>query len=152
MKDKDLLRLHQVEETLKPFRRVAQAPTPTGGWIRAIREALGMTNVQLARRLGKASQTIEDVQKSEVNGTVQLKTLREVAEALGCQVVYAVVPLKPLPQVRLARAREKALQSLSPVAHSMKLEDQGVGAKEEKRQLEVMIQRLLAGNPKRLWD
>jgi predicted DNA-binding mobile mystery protein A len=152
MKDKDLLRLHQLEETLKPFRNVARAPTPTGGWIRAIREALGMTNVQLARRLGKASQTIEDIQKSEVNGTVQLKTLREIAGALGCEVAYALVPPKPLPQIRRDRAREKALRSLRTVSHSMKLEDQGVNAKEEKRQLEIMIERLLAGNPKKLWE
>ena len=152
MKDKDLLRLHQLEETLKPFRNVARTPTPTGGWIRAIREALGMTNVQLARRLGKASQTIEDIQKSEVNGTVQLKTLREIAGALGCEVVVALVPPKLLPQIRRDRAREKALRGLRSVSHSMKLEDQGVSAKEEKRQLEIMIERLLAGNPKKLWE
>ena len=152
MKDKDLLRIHQLEETLKPFRRVAGAPGPHGGWIRAIREALGMTNVQLARRLNKASQTIEDIQKSEVNGTVQLNTLRELAEALGCQVVYAVVPTKPLSQMRRDRAREKALRSLRAISQSMKLEDQGVSAKEEKRQLEILTQRFLAGNPKQLWE
>src|SRR5260221_10541553 len=126
MKDKDLLRLHQLEETLKPYRKVAAAPIPHGGWIRAVREALGMTNVQLARRLDKAPQTIEDIQKSEVNGTVQLKTLRELAEAMGCRLVYAVVPRKPLLQVRRDRAREKALRSLRAISHSMKLEDQGV--------------------------
>ena len=111
-----------------------------------------MTNVQLARRLDKVPQTIEDIQKSEVNGTVQLKTLRELAEALGCQVVYALVPAKPLLQMRSDRAREKALRSLRAISHSMKLEDQGVSQKEEKRQLEILIQRLLAGNPKQLWE
>ena len=112
-----------------------------------------MTNVQLAHRVGKVPQTIEDIQKSEANGTIQLKTLRTLAEALGgCQVVYAVVPPKPLTEMRRDRAREIARGRLRAISHSMKLEDQGVTSKEEARQLEIFIQRLLAGNPKKLWE
>jgi predicted DNA-binding mobile mystery protein A len=152
MKDKDLLRIRQLEETLRPFRRVVKASSPHGGWIRAIREALGMTNVQLAKLTDRAPQTIEDIQKSEANGTIQLNTLREVAEALGCKVVYAVVPAKPLTEIMRERAREKARARLRAISHSMKLEDQGVGPKEEARQLEILTQRLLAGSPKKLWE
>ena len=152
MKDKDLLRLRQLEETLKPFRRLVMASPPHGGWIRAIREALGMTNVQLASRAEKEPQTIEDIQNSEANGTIKLKTLRELAEALGCQIVYAVVPLKPLTEMQRDRAREIARGRLRSISHSMKLEDQGVTPKEEARQLEMLTQRLLAGNPKKLWE
>ncbi len=152
MKDKDLLRIRQLEDTLRPFRRVARAAIPNGGWIRAIREALGMTNVQLARRTHKAPQTIEDIQKSEANGTIQLNTLRELAEALNCTVVYALVPNKPLTQMLRDRAQEKAQSRLRTISHSMRLEDQGVGPREEARQLEILAQRLLAGSPKKLWE
>lgn len=153
MKDKDLLRLQQLEETARPYRKFIDAPTPSGGWVRAIQEALGMNNVQLARRLKKkAPQTIEDMQKSEVTGTIQLQTLRKLAEALGCRVVYAIVPMEPLMEMRRDRAREVARRRLHPVAHSMKLEAQGISPKEEERQLELLTQKLLAGNPKQLWE
>src|SRR5258708_9177548 len=152
MKDKVLLRIRQLEDTLRPFRRVARAAIPNGGWIRAIREGLGMTKVQLGRRTHKAPQTIEDIQKSEANGTIQLNTLRELAEALNCTVVYALVPNKPLTQMLRDRAQEKAQSRLRTISHSMRLEDQGVGPREEARQLEILAQRLLAGSPKKLWE
>jgi predicted DNA-binding mobile mystery protein A len=152
MKDKDLLRLKQLEETVRAYRRLLRAESPHGGWLRAVREALGITNVQLARRTGRVPQTIEDIQKSEANGTIQLNTLRELAEALGCKVVYAVVPPKPLIEILRDRAREKAGERLRSVSHSMKLEKQGVTPREESRQLEILTQRLLAGSPKKLWE
>lgn len=152
MKDKDFLRIHQLEDTLRPFRRVARATTPHGGWIKGIREALGMTNVQLAKRAHRVPQTIEDIQKSEANGTIQLNTLRELAQALNCTVVYAVVPAKPLAEMLRQQAEEKARSRLRTIAHSMRLEDQGVSPREEARQLEILVQRLLAGSPKKLWE
>ena len=153
MKEQDLLRLQQLEQTVQSYRKLIDAPMPSGGWVRAIREALGMTNVQLAKRLKKrAPQTIEDMQKSEVTGTIQLQTLRKLAEALGCRVVYAVVPPKPLSEMRRDRARAVARRRLQAVSHSMKLEAQGVNPKEEERQMDLLIQKLLAGNPKQLWE
>ena len=152
MKDKDLLRLQQMEDAVRPFRTLLDAPPPRRGWIRAIQEALGMTNVQLARRLKLKPQTIEDMQKYEVSGTIKLQTLHKLAEALGCHVVYAIVPSKPLDEMQHDRAHTIARRQLQHVSHSMKLEAQGVSSKEEERQLELLIQKLLAGNPKRLWE
>ena len=73
-KDKDALRLRQLEETIQPYRDLGDARRPSGGWVRAVREGLGMTNVQLTKRLKKrAPQSIEDMQKSELTETIQLK-------------------------------------------------------------------------------
>ena len=155
MKEKDLLRLEHMEETVRPFCQVADAPIPHGGWLRAIRDALGMSSAQLARRLNKkAAQSIEDIQTSELNGTIQLNTMRQIASEMGCKVVYAVVPLDSLSlsQIRENQARRKALQVLRPVSHSMKLEDQGLGADEELRQLKILTQQILAGSPRKLWE
>jgi predicted DNA-binding mobile mystery protein A len=153
MRDIDLLRIQQLEESVKPFRKILDVGPPVGGWIRAIRETLGMTNVQLARRLRrKAPQSVEDLQNSEAAGTIKLDRLREVAEAMGCRLVYAVVPLKPLEEIRKDRALEIARKTLKHTSHSMKLEAQDVGPKEEQRALERQVQRLLVGNPKRLWE
>lgn len=152
MRDIDILRIQQLEELLKPLRKVNITP-PVGGWIRAIREAIGMTNVQLAKRLGRrAPQSIEDLQQSEAAGTIKLDRLRELAEAMGCRLVYAVVPAKPLDDLRKDRAIEVARQSLRRTSHSMRLEAQDVGSKGKQRALDLQVKKLLAGNPKRLWE
>lgn len=113
-----------------------------------------MSSAQLGDRLNKKSQSIEDIQKSEVNGTIQLKTLREAAGALDCEVVYALVPRQAssLEGIREVRARLKAAQALRTVSHSMKLEDQGISSDEERLQADLLVQRLLAGNPRKLWE
>lgn len=152
MKDKDLLRLKQTEESIVPFRALLNKDIPRRGWIRAIQEALGVTNVQLAKRLKLKPQTIEDMQHYEVSGTIKLQTLRKLAEALDCRVVYAVVPPKPLDAMRRDRAQEIASRQLRHVAHSMKLEDQGISETEEQRVLDRLIEELLNGNPKKLWE
>jgi len=152
MKDKDILRLEQLEESIAPFRAVAKSQLPTGGWVRAIREALGMTNVQLAKKLGKVPQTIEDMQEYEGAGTIKLQTLRELASALECRFVYALVPDKPLNEMRRDRATKVARRQLKNVAHSMNLEDQAVTENEESRELERLVEKLLSGNPKKIWE
>jgi predicted DNA-binding mobile mystery protein A len=152
MKDTDLLRLQQTEESVHRFRELADQENPRRGWIRAIQQALGITNVQLARRLKLTPQTIENLQRNEVNGTIKLQTLRKLAEALGCRVVYAVVPPKPLEEMRRDRAYAIASRQLRPVAHSMKLEDQGISDAEAQRALDRLVAELLNGNPKKLWE
>ena len=152
MKDTDLLRLQQTEEAVRRFRELIDIDPPRRGWIRAIQEALGVTNVQLARRLKLKPQTIEDMQHYEVSGTVKLQTLRKLAEALGCRVVYAVVPPKPLDEMRRDRAHAIASRQLRPVSHSMKLEAQGISDTEEQRALDRLVEELLNGNPKKLWE
>ncbi len=153
MQDMDLLRIQQLEDSLAPFRQTLHIPTPASGWIRAMREALGMTNAQLARRLGrKASQSVEAFQENEALGSIKLNTLREAAEALGCTLVYAIVPAIPIDELRRQRALEVARGVLEPTTHTMRLESQGVGQAEEQRALNRHVERLLRGKPQRLWD
>ena len=152
MKDKDLLRIEQLEDALRPYRKLVGLQPPRRGWVRAIKEALGMTSQQLATRVGvTAPQTVEDMQEYEVSGTIKLQTLRKLAEALDCQLVYALVPRKPLEEIRRARARLLAARFLRRVSHTMKLEDQAVSKKMEERELNRRIEKLLAGSPKALW-
>jgi predicted DNA-binding mobile mystery protein A len=106
---------------------------PPKGWIRAIRDAIGMTGAQLGRRLGMTAQGIVSLERSEANGTIQLNTLRRAAEAMDCVVVYAMVPRTSLNEMVDQRARELALQAIQRVSHSMALEDQQVDRDLEKR-------------------
>ena len=152
MKNKYLLGLQQTEESVRPFRELFDRDIPRRGWVRAIQRALGVTNVQLAKRLKLKPQTIENMQRNEASGTIQLQTLRKLAKALDCRVVYAVVPPKPLEEMRRERAHAIASRQLRHVAHSMKLEAQGIGDTEEQRALDRLVEELLDGSPKRLWE
>lgn len=153
MKDTDLLRFEQLDRAIAPYRDLVGNPRPRLGWVRAIREALGISSPQLARRMGlKAAQSIEAMQKSEVSGAITLKTLGRLAEALDCEVVYALVPRKPLRDLLQERAMEVARAQLGRVSHSMKLEEQGLTRESELSALGRRAERLLSGSPRKLWD
>lgn len=153
MKDTDLLRLEQLEETLRPYRKLADLAVPRRGWVHAVKEALGISNRQLAKLVGvKASQSVEDMQEYEVSGTIKLQTLRKLANALECDLVYALVPRKPFDEIRRDRAVMVARRLLKRVSHSMRLEDQGVNKRMEENELSRRVEKLLMGNPKDLWD
>jgi len=152
MNEKDYLMIQQVEEAITPFRALVDTQSPRRGWIRAIQQALGVTNRQLAKRLRLKPQTIEDMQEYEAKETIKLQTLRKLAQALDCRLVYAVVPNEPLEEMRLEQARKVARRQLKPVAHSMTLEAQGVSDTDQKSELDRLVQKLLAGNPRKLWE
>lgn len=153
MKDKEILKLRQLEDTLRAYRKLLTLNRPDRGWVRAIREALGMSAPQLARRMGiRAAQSVEDMQKDEVSGVIKLQTLRKLAHALDCELVYTLVPRKSLEEIRRDQATFQAKRLLKRVSHSMRLEDQGVSREAEDRELQRRVERLLAGPPKGLWD
>lgn len=123
-------RLDSKLDSIKPIERFA---IPPRGWIRAIRDAIGMTGAQLGRRLGVTAQGIVSLERSEANGKIQLDTLRRAAEAMDCVLVYALVPKTSLADMIDRRARQIALRALGRVSHSMALEDQQVDRDLEKR-------------------
>src|ERR1700690_4080720 len=86
------LRLRQLERTLKPFSGKKGLPRPQRGWIRAIREATGTTVREMAKRLHRFPSSVIYLEKSEAEYRISLGNLRDAAEALGCQLVYAFVP------------------------------------------------------------
>jgi predicted DNA-binding mobile mystery protein A len=153
MKEKDFIRIEQLERAVSPFRALLSLKRPRLGWVRAIREGLGMSSPQLARRMRiKAAQSVEDMQKDEVSGTITLQTLRKLADALECDFVYALVPRKPIPDIRREQAAVIARRHIGRVSHSMRLEDQAVSSEAELSEFTRRVHKLLYGNPKKLWD
>lgn len=146
------LKLEQMDNQLTQWRSMRLSAIPPGGWVRAIRDALGMTRAQLAKRMGTTPSTVQRLESSEAAGKITLDSLKRLAEALDARVVYAVVSEKPLADIRRARARELAEKELRRVSHTMNLEQQGVSEQEAKRQLDRQTDELLAGSPRRLWD
>ena len=113
-----------LDKRLSGFRPTDHMASPPKGWVRAIRDALGMSGAQLARRMDITPQSLNGIEQSEASETIRLETLRKAAAALDCQLVYALVPNKPLEDRVAERARAKALEAIGGVSHSMAMEDQ----------------------------
>lgn len=122
---------------------------PVRGWIKAIRVALGMSTAQLGNRLNVTQPSVTALEQSEAKGTIELATLRRVAEALDCTLVYALVPNYPLEVSVRDRARALLRQRLAPVEHSMSLENQQVMSKDVEGQVDGIVRET---NPRLFWD
>ena len=144
MRDDTLNRARKrLDERLAALKPVERFQPPPKGWVRAIRDALGMSGAQLGARLDVRPQTADAIEKSEAAGTIQLNTLRRAAEALDCTLVYALVPNTSLDSAVNARARQIALRHLQRVAHTMKLEDQDTGNADLEERIESYIRSVL---------
>ena len=147
---KDAIR--HLDQGFVAMRPLAKSQRPPKGWVRAIRDALGMTTTQLARRIGVSQPRVVELEQSEVSGSITLHSLQRAAEALGCRVVYALVPEKPLEKTVRERAERVADQRASAVEHTMRLENQAVRDKSAARKLREQIIEDLSRRPARLWD
>src|SRR5882724_4913718 len=128
-----------LDKRIKHFGEVRRYAPPVRGWIKAVREALGMTTAQLAKRLNVKQPTVVRLQQSEAKGTIELATLRRVAAALDCTLVYALVPNRPLEKMVRDQARLFARRRRAPVEHSMLLEGQKVRAKDSKQGIDEIL-------------
>lgn len=123
---------------------------PRGGWIQTIRAALGMTQAQLANRMGVSRQAVTQLEVRESEGSTTLRALEEAAEALGGKLVYGIVPNQALSEMLQQRAEELAGRWTRGVRHTMRLEDQEPETDLD-RPTQELIDELLA-SPGRLWE
>jgi predicted DNA-binding mobile mystery protein A len=138
-----------LDKRFKQIQPVKRYAAPVHGWIKAVRGALGMSTAQLAARLGVKQPSIIALEQSEAKGTIELATLRRAAEALGCTLVYALVPNKPLESTVRERARVFAQHRRDAVEHTMLLENQKVKGKRRKPRLDDIVRET---NPRLFWD
>lgn len=125
---------------------------PHGGWIRAIRDALGLSSRQLAKRMGAAQSRIVALEKAEGTGSTTLKSLREAAEALDCKLLYALVPTRPLDEIVRNRARQKAHAQYAHVAQGMLLENQMLTVPQMEEEIDRLTNGILAEPIRLLWE
>jgi predicted DNA-binding mobile mystery protein A len=121
------LRAKQLDRALAPFKPAAQVSRPRLGWLKAIRQALGVSSTELARRLGTSRQRPLQIEMAEAEDRITLKSLRAAANALDCDLVYALVPRISLQELQGQRLRDEATERVLSIEHSMALEDQAVG-------------------------
>lgn len=145
------LPLRQLDKTLAPWRSMSRS-LPNGGWLRAVRQALGMTTRQLAKSVGVTQAAVVDAERTEAKGDITLATLRRYAAALDCELTYALVPKRPLQEIVEGRADSIARNEVSRVRHSMALEDQVTNKENSEREIADLRRRLLEGKRSRLWQ
>lgn len=123
------------------WQQLRRQARPPRGWIRAIRDALGMSAAALAGRLDITASAVTRLEQSEAADRIRLDTLRRIADALGCDLVYLLVPRQPLSTVVRDRARHLASRQISAVEQTMQLENQETGAAKEME--DQLTERLL---------
>lgn len=149
--DKSLARARTaLDKRLMSLRPIDKFAVPPKGWVRAIRDALGMSGAQLAARLGVKAPSVVALEQSETADTIRLETLRKAALALDCQLVYALVPNKPLADMVAERAQAKARGVIGGVSHSMTIENQQVFDDNLEERIQNFISETLRDRD--LWD
>ena len=145
------LKLRQLDATLSRWRAADLPPRPPAGWLKTIREALGMTATHQAKSLGVTTSTVTRLETSEADDTISLATLRRAAEALGCELQYALVPKQSLADTLEARATALARQQMATISHSMALEAQATSRETVEAQTRALAESLLKGSRRTLW-
>ncbi|MEY4352141.1 MAG: hypothetical protein RLZZ609_382 [Cyanobacteriota bacterium] len=148
------LRLDQLDAVLQVIASHPPPPRPPMGWLRAIREGLGMTSAALGQRLGITASGARKLEQAEAADAITLATLRRVAAALDCELHYVLVPRQPLRQMRRRQALRMAQQWQERAGRTMALEAQPVEAPSSSpsERLEAMAQEILLTSGARLWD
>jgi len=151
--DSQWLRLRHAVDLLSKWEPLQAARAPSQGLMATIRRALPMSGAQLAARMSISRQLLEALHVREVARTTTFAALRRAADALDCDLVYALVP----PQASLdaavaAQAHRVAERLVQRAGHTMALEEQHVPARKTEDQIAVVTRRLFAEWPRDLWD
>lgn len=146
------LRRRQLDKQLTALASFAQTSRPRSGWIRELRNALGMTAGQLARRVGVSQPTVAKLERSETAETISIKSLRKIAEAMDCTLVYAFIPNESLDSILARQAERQAAKQIQRVEHSMQLEAQGRSTEEIERERQELAQEMIRTLSRELWE
>ncbi len=140
----------RLDERFDEIRPLLGRPRPHMGWIRAIRQALGMSGPELAHRLGVTPQSVSDMERNEATGSIKLETLERAAASLGCDLEYVLVPRKSLDGMVEEQARRKARHHMARIAHHGSLEGQVL----PREMVEAEIEELAPGfiDKRGLWS
>lgn len=125
---------------------------PPRGWVRAIRQSLGMTTAQLAKRMGVSQPRIPVLEKAEETKSITLDSLERAAHALDCELVYVLVPHSTFDEQVKSRALDVARRRLAGVHHTMALENQSIDRRETDRQIEKLARALAGQSGSGLWS
>ena len=135
MRDKRSQSRRRLDQRFGRHADLGELAAPPQGWVRTLRDALGMTSGDLARRMGVHQSRIPAIERGERDQRLKLDTLARAAEALDCDLVYALVPRTSLDDMVARQARSKAIRHLRNVMAHSRLEDQEVAPKDLEAQI-----------------
>ncbi len=150
MKKNRRLRRTQLDRSFMQLKTL-NLKTPKKGWIKEVRESLGMSMKDLADRLGTIKQRIERIEKDEVASKVSLETMKKTAEAMNCDFIYFVVPKNSLEETLKDQGLKAAQKILKQVGKTMALEAQTTSTLSQKKLVENLAQEMLLNEDRKIW-
>lgn len=149
MKTQKLIRL-QLDKQFDEIRHILKFDRPLSGWIKTLRNALGMTATQLAKRMNISQARVSSIESAEIEGSLTLNKMNEAAKALNCKFVYFLVPEDGLNNIIKAQAIKSVMENHKNVAHSMRLENQSV--KKGQEFIEAEAEALIFEESNKIWE
>jgi len=149
--DKKVAR-EQLDKKLDSLKTFATSGIPQQGWIKTVREALGLSARQLGEKAGIDQSRISRLENAEKDGSLKLSSLQKVAKGLNMRFIYGFVSENTLEEMVRSQARKIALRRLKQLDNTMRLEKQELSDEEQKKALEDMIEKILVDQPKDFWD
>ena len=146
------LRREQLDRALTQAPDLRRLPQPKRGWIRDVREVLGLSAQQLASRMDISQPTIAKMEQAEARGAITLSSLKRAAEAMDCRLIYAFVPRTSFEEVLQARATGVASRLLDRVERTMSLEAQGTDREFRARRVRELADELVRTLSRELWE
>lgn len=153
MRKSKLLALRQLDQRIKPFFPAFSVKTPFNGWINNIRSTLKMTQQQLGERLNISKQSVSKIEARETEGSISLKSLQEVGQAMDLKLVYGFIPMEGSFEDLVDKKAQCLAKKIVLRTHqNMKMEDQAVNQKRLDESVKEPAQEIKAEMRKTLWD
>ena len=153
MRNKKLLALQQLDRRLEPFLGTEKVTIPSEGWISNIRNSLNITLEQLGKKLGMGKTGVKNLEERESKGTISIKYLEEVGQALNMKFVYGFVSNEgSFENLVEAKAYALAKKIVSRTNQNMALEDQAVEVKHLNQAIEELASEIKKDVRKTIWD
>ncbi len=122
------------------------------GWIKVIREALGMSAKQLGKKVGIDQSRISRLENAEIENDLKLSSLKKIAEGLNMKFVYGFVPETSLEDMVREQAKKIAMKRMAKVNLTMRLEEQELSDDQKQKTLDDLIQKIMFEEPKDFWN
>jgi predicted DNA-binding mobile mystery protein A len=142
----------QYQRIVNSAASLAVVQTPPEGWLRTVRNALGMSGAQLAKRMGVTRARVAQAEHAELTGGATLKSMQAAAQAMGCRFVYAIVPPGRIEDVITAQARKKAAAIVGTASNHMALESQTLPDEKNAQEVERLAKDIAREMPPNFWS
>lgn len=144
------------EQINKKFRTVDDLPEWLSNYpefkdqIKLLRETLGMTQEQLAKKVNRSLRSIQQIESGEAKP--KISTLYKIAEALNTELRITLIPQKNIIEFLDEKATKKAEQLVKLTETSSALELQAPSKEEKEVQIDELRREILERKRSSLWN